>query len=241
MQNMVRSFGNTGTITRADAFQPQLTEILNAHYNKVDKEFSNRIASQLPADIAQTDEERQELLAFLLLASAARARDQAGIVTGTNQRNIDAAISQAFSEETAEPVAVDSRTIAVLAGVILARSLAGRVSSIACFETQSTAEFAKDAEARSLALLPVEVAVPRTAGVEKIWLTRGDEKVRRGSIFNHVRANGQKQDLNDPYKVSGELLKYPADRSLGATSPNVNGCRCSSLSSVNDIIVIRRG
>lgn len=66
----------------------------------------------------------------------------------------------------------------------------------------------------------------------KRWMTMGDSKVRsfaKGDEFDHVTANGQERMLNEAYIVSGQLLMYPGDTSLGASSGNVINCRCVSV------------
>jgi ADP-heptose:LPS heptosyltransferase len=62
----------------------------------------------------------------------------------------------------------------------------------------------------------------------KEWETMGDNLVRT-SPFNHVAANGQRVMINEPFVVSGELLMYPGDSSIGASAGNVVNCRCVSL------------
>lgn len=65
----------------------------------------------------------------------------------------------------------------------------------------------------------------------KEWETMGDGKVRRPpeSSFNHVAANGQRVGIMEPYIVSGQLLMYPGDTSMGASIGNVANCRCVSI------------
>lgn len=65
----------------------------------------------------------------------------------------------------------------------------------------------------------------------KQWQTMGDSKVRRfpRDAFDHVTANRQTVGLREPYIVSGQLMMYPGDTSLGASKGNVINCRCVSL------------
>lgn len=62
--------------------------------------------------------------------------------------------------------------------------------------------------------------------LKKKWITRRDDRVRKA----HRRVHGQTRDINEPFLVMGELLMQPKDRSLGASNPNVMGCRCRSYS-----------
>ncbi len=65
-------------------------------------------------------------------------------------------------------------------------------------------------------------------GQKKIWVTMGDDLVRTFP-FDHDSANGQEQFIDDPFVVSGELLQFPGDWSLGASLGNLINCRCSAL------------
>jgi len=66
------------------------------------------------------------------------------------------------------------------------------------------------------------------ASAKKEWETMGDSKVRI-KPFNHQAANGQQVGITEPFIVSGQLLKYPGDMSLGASIGNVVNCRCLSV------------
>jgi hypothetical protein len=127
---------------------------------------------------------------------------------------------------------------AMIAGAVLSRKLNGRVRGISSLETQAPAEAAKATEAQILAGQPPGVTGGslRKSGVSKEWFTQGDEVVRK----NHTLADSQEQDINTPYKVGGELLRFPGDTSLGASAGNVIHCRCSSVVSREDVFAIRR-
>jgi hypothetical protein len=64
---------------------------------------------------------------------------------------------------------------------------------------------------------------------EKEWQTMGDNLVRPtkpSDKFNHREANGQRVLIMEAFIVSGEMLNYPGDYSLGASKGNTIGCRC---------------
>ncbi len=42
----------------------------------------------------------------------------------------------------------------------------------------------------------------------------------------HADANNQVRSMDSPFTVNGEQLKYPRDRTLGASAENVINCRC---------------
>lgn len=62
---------------------------------------------------------------------------------------------------------------------------------------------------------------------DKTWITELDNVVREW----HLAAHGQKKPTKEPFIVGGELLKYPRDSSLGASTANIINCRCQSISS----------
>ena len=65
----------------------------------------------------------------------------------------------------------------------------------------------------------------------KEWENMGDGLVRKPpkSKFNHVAAGGQRVGIMEPFVVSGQMLMYPGDMSLGASIGNVARCRCVTL------------
>jgi hypothetical protein len=90
----------------------------------------------------------------------------------------------------------------------------------------TTYKFKENIETGEVATLAAILALAR-----KEWQTMGDILVRRPpkSSFNHVAANGQRVGIMEPFIVSGQLLMYPGDSSLGASKGNVINCRCLSL------------
>ena len=241
VRETARIFGTSGQTLNAADFKDELEDLLVGQYEKVSGVFSERIRSQLPSDIAMTEEESDEVVAALLIFFASRAGDQAQIITDTNQKDIKASIAaglQMAQDGVAEGRLVSQQEVAVLAGAALSRKLAPRAQAIATFETQTAAETAKATEADVLSFQTPNIPVgpARDIGISKTWVTQGDEKVRAA----HVGADFQEQDMNTPFTVSGELLRYPGDTSLGATIGNVINCRCSSQANVDELMDFRR-
>lgn len=52
------------------------------------------------------------------------------------------------------------------------------------------------------------------------------------SQFDHVKPDGQVTANAEPFEVSGEFLRFPADGSLGASAGNIVNCRCSAGASL---------
>lgn len=57
----------------------------------------------------------------------------------------------------------------------------------------------------------------------KRWLTMGDKRVRE----THKEVGGTSKPIGEPFYVGGSLLQYPRDFSLGASTAETAGCRCS--------------
>ncbi len=239
----ISEFAESGRTFRADGLEPELAEILAAHYDEVAVPFSSQLTDDLPDDIAATDTERAAIAAALASFFAFRAPTQAGLITGTNQQNIDDAVIRAAELTQAEVVATGAplsrREQATLVGADLRRKLTGRVTGIATTETQTPAEASKLTEADILTGQSPSVSAGssgQVSNVTKEWVTVGDEKVRT----DHIIADSQTRDLNAPFEVGGEALQYPGDMSQGATIGNVANCRCSSVVSRSDVLAVRR-
>lgn len=240
----VKEYAQGAGAFNASTMEPELTQILMDHYERVGEPFSRQLTDIMPEDIEVTDTESALIAAALLTFFTARAPEQAGIITATNQRNIVASIDQAIEisqEEAAEGRRHTRRDTAVLTGVSLSRKLNGRVSGIASLETQAVAEAAKATEAQVLTFQSPSVTggSPRDVPVIKEWVTMGDEVVRKVP-FSHVAADSQEKTLNQPFEVGGEFLRWPGDTSLGASVGNVISCRCSSVIDAESVFAVRR-
>lgn len=225
----------------AATLQPELTEILEEHYDQVASVFDSQITEILPEDIEAAPEEKAAIAAALAAFFTGRATGQAEIITNTNQRDILASMDQAqviAQEEAAAGRPQERIGIAMVAGAILSRKLAGRVTGISALETQAAAEAAKATEAQVLTGQAPSVTggTLRETPVTKEWVTVGDERVRQ----DHVRADSQEMSLNEPFEVGGQLLRWPGDTSLGATAGNVINCRCASVINQEEVFAERR-
>ena len=70
-------------------------------------------------------------------------------------------------------------------------------------------------ETHSAANKAIDEAVRSTGYThDRIWRATLDDRVRGANPkdrFNHLKANGQKRDLNTPFDVSGDKLNFPGD------------------------------
>lgn len=234
VKDFILSYVNQGEIILATKFLEQYEAILLSHYETTGDQFNSDISKELPEPVTETDEERAEILAILLLFYNARAPRQAGIILTTTQRNINDSILEGIElalENVLPGQSASRREIARNAGLALKRKLNGRNSGISLTETQAVAEEAKQVEA--------EVLTPdEEVGPQKEWVTAGDSKVRT-SPFSHRAADEQKRSLDDLFIVGGQKLKMPGDMSHGASIENVANCRCSSIVDTDELVDAR--
>lgn len=162
--------------------------------------------------------------------NAAQSRTDTGIITRTNQREMDAAIARATAELDADPDIVPTRAAIAkrASGDFLNRGFR-RVDMIAATFTQKIAENTKNIEREEFFNVrngfgAVAQGVPQLEEVV-IWQTREDDRVRADG-FNHVSANQQVRE-GGFFTVSGEQLRFPGDPngSIG----NIANCRCAAL------------
>ena len=76
----------------------------------------------------------------------------------------------------------------------------------------------------------------KDAGVKarKEWISARDDRTRDGldSEFDHVAANGQAVELDEPFQINGESLMFPGDPA--GSAGNVINCRCATGFIVDD-------
>lgn len=210
----------------------ELNEILHSHYNEVTGIFSKRLG------IKPTDQERATIQRALNEWTARTVPLRVAMINSTTANDIVNAFDAADMDEMLAGMLGAERRITsnAIASRILTARLSGRASAIMVTETQTPAESAKATEAQVLSGFPPSISQPskRKMGVSKEWVSVGDSVVRVG-VFDHLAADGQKRDANEPFIVSGEQLNYPGDGSLGASAGNIIGCRCSSVYNKEEI------
>jgi len=238
VRETVVKYGNDGITFDAAELQPELADILENHYNRTSDIFSTQIADELPDDIGITDEEKAVIAGALSAFFMTRSNEQSAIITETNQKNIDDSIQFGIQTSQETEGGLSRQEQAMVAGAALSRKLKGREGGIAVTETQTAAETSKGTEAEVLAGRQPSIAAgsPVASGVDKEWVTVGDEKVRAA----HVNADSQTVDVSKPFQVGGELLRWPGDTSLGASAGNIVNCRCASVYDTAAIFAVRR-
>lgn len=87
-------------------------------------------------------------------------------------------------------------------------------------ETHGAANYGADAAAKETGLR-----------LRKEWIAASDERTRQ----EHADADGQIVNMDEPFRVGGELLMYPGDPA--GSAGNVINCRCSVSHIVEDDLV----
>lgn len=220
-----------------EAWGDALEQMLVRQYERTSGAFGHRIGAQLPAGVKPTSLESDRIDEVLARTLSERAGGQRALIGGTTRRNMDDALtaarraSQTIAAETG--ISRSAEEEALEAGRTLERRLRGRTSGIASLETQAPSEMAK--------LVETEILLGHTPSIEggtyaepeivKTWWSIGDDVVRE----DHLMADQQEQELQEPFLVGPDQLMAPGDTSLGAPIGQVIHCRCSSVVDVDEV------
>jgi hypothetical protein len=196
------------------AFSGRLESILYGHYEETfdvfgfDYSRKHRItvtgAKKAAINIAAKDKFKE------------KARNQAAIIIDTSVRQLD--IAKTLAREKLPELRKINPNITFNKHVndTYKAALNRRVDAIAAYETQWPAEYSKANE--------VSYITDDSRKHNKRWDAIGDDKMRDW----HAYADSQIVLAQEPFRVNGELLMYPGDTSLGATTSNIVHCRCSA-------------
>ena len=229
----------SGKFPSASDYQNAWEFVVKKHINRTQTAFLGTVdqAQKLCLNFgckAVSPENQIFLRQTLLEWKNERALDSSRQITQTNQRMYERSLQEAREFLIESGQEITNQSLATTATRIAKRKAIGRVTTIAMNETQAAAETAKLLEAQALSGLRPSltglIGQDQLTKTKKAWVTMGDDLVRKPpkSKFNHVAANGQLKNLNEPYIVSGERLMQPGDKSLGASDGNIFNCRCSS-------------
>ncbi len=189
------------------SFNKDIESELNKHYTSVSEIF-----------VGGSDMDHLQELMFLQDLKdklRIRAAKQTKIIGDTNERQYKRVPSIIAKKQVKDRAAALKNAYLAL--------LNSRTEIIATTETQWSAEFSKflefTYEIGEAGIITKAAAIP-----SKRWDAVGDDHMRDW----HADADSQVQFGIDPFEVMGELLQFPGDTSLGATTENIAGCRCSA-------------
>jgi len=245
VEEFVIVYAATGRIIDTLQYIVELQSLIIQAYRRTNSEFSVSYINDMEEALSRskTDPEKTRLnnlikirdeaspiiLLSLLAWSKRMAPVQSRYIVETwgkiIRKNVDDVVADLLLSEQA----LDNKIIAQKTKNPLLCELINHNKLIATQEIQTATENAKHTEVSEFNLLIKRSVISREiikiAMIEKKWITMGDLRVRE----HHAIANGQRRNLNDPFLVGGELLKYPNDTSLGASVWNIINCRCKSI------------
>jgi Holliday junction resolvase RusA-like endonuclease len=214
-------YSTTGQVPSLQPYRDDLTAILRTHYRKTSKEFKNNITGELE----QTDEvNKLQLAVSAAMANyiAQQSTQQAQLINRTTQNDIDNITRKVMIDAALEGERLENNEVASQVKRDFKAQIPGKADTIAMTEVNNISENAKQTEASILAVSGLVIAGTAVAGLmKKTWHTVLDSKTRTA----HARADGQTVEINQPFFVGGEALRYPSD-SRGSAGNTIN-CRCS--------------
>jgi hypothetical protein len=238
-KDVVSFYTATGLLINADIYQSKTETLLERHYKRVIRNFINegkysyrKSLESKGIEYKQEQEEEDEkikatsvLIALAFVESIIQRRASQLIETTNDNIKETAAKAPKKAKEAGTKVRDEMDKG-------LGRAFKGRQAMIALTETQFMSERSKNIEAAVISrngnVDPSSIndgVVTGNPDVKKEWAAILDDRTRGG----HAMADGQTQNMNDPYIVNGEYLMYPSDTSMGASLGNIINCRCSSL------------
>jgi len=214
---------------------------LRAHYDRVMGEFATQQSDALPDDLKPGDLERGLIRAHLEKFATDRADEVTGLHLATAAGFVDYAHRVASEAQAADGgITMDER--GVLVQTAFFRRERALILQLCATETTWAGETAKAVE---IAVLLNQDGMERKQDdpvAFKTWRSVGDSRVRAApeSRFDHLRADGQRVRTDQPFMVSGELLRWPGDTSLGASTGNIIRCRCGAIYDQPTVRELRR-
>lgn len=223
-----------GAPVSLDRYYQQIEQALFGHYVSVMTNFASGFAPNLIIDPQSQNAllYDQELESRILNYATNQAATNAAIINETNKKDLQKAAEDAIAMGAIADVNnLTGFDIADAFEDEYFDELDSRVDLIAATETQNAAEESKLIAA--LALLGISGVA--ASAIRKQWNTIIDGKERT----THHEADGQTQDIFEPFIVGGQQLQRPGDRTH-ATPDNYMNCRCTAtyiiLDSRGDIL-----
>jgi len=216
----------TGNIPTLTPFEPELITLLRNHYRRVDRAFNKEVQKEakrvkLNLETKQIDEiVDSEVQAYIMSHSVI----QSGIILTTTQKELQKISGGVLRSSALSDVPLTQSEIGKEIQTRFVDRTGARVKTISITETNTTAEAIKNIESNAFA----SILANTQQALVNTWNTTLDERTRA----SHVAADRQEVNHGRPFKVQGQLLKFPGDTSLGATLDNVINCRCSAIASI---------
>lgn len=206
-----------------------LQGLLKDHYRIVAKTFKRRTRDFLAKkyNFLEFKVAEEDLIDYRVVAYLSeRAKEAAEIIIETTVNQIKEISAAIITTDALLGTPSDPEREAIAIKEDFDSRINGRVDTIALTETQGMAERTKLIEARTISEEEdsgLFGTYTSSTGTTKDWNTILDQKTRN----DHARADGQRQNIDEPFIVGGEKLMVPGDWSMGASAGNIINCRCS--------------
>ena len=195
------------------AFSNDISQIIEADSLITAKSFKKNLRKKFNLGNVEAARINKEIENYIAQSSAKQARH----IVNTTNKEIEKLTARAIQQSAIDGVELTDEQLAKKVTAGFRKKNRNRSKVIATTEVQRVAEQSKFIEAdilnRSGHITPPE----------KRWDAILDQKTRD----KHAEADGQRQPMNEPFVVNGELLMHPGDTRLGASAGNVINCRCS--------------
>lgn len=228
--NFGEAYSNTGQIIEVSQYNDILSGLLDQHYTKVSKHFSNQIRDDLgdPTDNEFVNDRINTQLENYGVPHIDSSTQQ---ITGTTQKHLHDIVGGIIVGAALLGKKLTHPEVAQKAKKSFNQLAAGRVPGIAQDQTQFASETGKFSEIDILSNSGVTingVDLDKTKKF-KTWVAILDGVTRRW----HAQADGQTVPTDGVFVVKGEQLKYPRDGSLGASADNLIHCRCAAVYTIS--------
>lgn len=206
-QNIEIGSGLVGIDIALKGHQEEIFNVLSVHYRKVFKVFGERAFKFLKVNDLKLEfkDEISEFTRLTIDWINSIGGDKAVRISDTTKRQIREALIK--GQEEGESLSVIAKRIREETGGLIARK---RSLVIARTETHNAAMAAQDSV----------LVASNLEDLEREWITVEDARVRP----SHIRANGQRRKIGDPFVVGGARLERPGDP-RGPAEEVIN-CRC---------------
>jgi len=200
--------------------------ILHKNYKVTASQFNKQIRESI--GYPSNDDEIQDRIDTATNHNAVKTSySSADDIADTTYKNMRNAVKISMAASLVAGIALSKDDIADQSKTILDAYFNARVPTIATTEVQRASESGKFEELNGLIngnAYYKELNIHEVTK-KKTWIAIMDEHTRE----DHVEADGQEVDFEDPFDVGDEQLMTPGDDSLGATAKNICNCRCNAI------------
>lgn len=193
--------------------EDKLKDVLLGIWTDVSADIGAQVAKELQAG---TGEQKgafrdfvnlfgEETLKYLLTLAGTKIKQ----ISATTQAKIRLELTDGVAKGESIP-----KLAKRIDALYLDQIIPNRSSTIAITEVVASSNYGSQEAARQSGLT-----------LKKVWLATHDGRTRP----DHIAADGQEVDLDEPFTVGDSELMFPGDNSLGASADELVRCRCTQI------------